>query len=78
MNRSVKFSAVIERGETGFVAHCPELDVVSQGDSFDTALANITEAVELFLETASETEIQGRLNEADKPLRVVPLELTHA
>ena len=46
----MKFSAVVRKGEKQFVALCPELDVVSQGLTMDSALENLQEAVELFLE----------------------------
>ena len=46
----------------GFVALCPEVDVASQGDTIEHARANLQEAVELFFESASETEINERLH----------------
>ena len=55
-------SAVIQREDEMFVALCPELDVVSQGDTTDEAYANLQEAVELFLEDASDEELQRRLS----------------
>jgi len=55
------FTAIIQRENDGFVAHCPELDVASQGDTMKEARANLAEAVELFLEAASPTEIAKRL-----------------
>lgn len=61
MNRRV-FTAVLEREGDGFVALCPELDVVSQGNTVEEALANLREAVELFLEAASPREIEERLH----------------
>ena len=57
-----KFTAVLEKEGDGFVALCPELDVVSQGDTVEEAKANLREAVELFLETASPEEIAERLH----------------
>ncbi len=57
-----KFTAVIEREGNGYVSLCPELDIASQGDSVEEAKANLTEAIELFLETADETEINNRLH----------------
>jgi len=39
---------------------CPELDIASQGDSVEEARDNLTEALELFFETASSQEIQQR------------------
>ena len=56
------YTAIVEREDNGYVAICPELDVVSQGDTVEEAKANLREAVELFLETADESEIQRRLH----------------
>jgi len=56
-----KFTAVIERENDGYVSLCPELDIASQGDTVEEAKANLTEAIELFLESADETEIKSRL-----------------
>jgi predicted RNase H-like HicB family nuclease len=57
------FTAIIEREGDGYVSICPDLDVASQGDSVEEARANLVEAVELFLETASPSEIQERLHD---------------
>lgn len=57
-----RFTAVIEREGDGYVSLCPELDIASQGNSVEEAKANLTEAIELFLETADETEIKNRLH----------------
>ena len=58
----MNLTAVVQREGDGYVALCPELDVASQGDSVEEARAKLQEAVELFLETASESEIQRRLH----------------
>jgi predicted RNase H-like HicB family nuclease len=58
-----QFTAIIEREDDGYVALCPELDVASQGDTIEGARANLREALELFLETASSEEIRARLRE---------------
>ena len=50
-------SAVIEREEPWYVATCPELGVASQGETLEQALANLREAVELYLETADPGEL---------------------
>jgi len=57
-----QMTAIIERENGGYVALCPELDIASQGDSIEQARANLQEALELFFETASLTEIQQRLH----------------
>ena len=55
------YTAIIEREEGAFVALCPELDIASQGTSVAEARANLQEAIELFLATASPAEIKDRL-----------------
>ena len=45
-----------------FVAECIELGVVSQGDTGQQAMANLSEAVELFLETADPEEVKERMH----------------
>ena len=54
-------TAFIKREGDGFVALCPELDIASQGQSVEEARVNLSEAVELFLESASDGEIEQRL-----------------
>jgi len=52
-----KASVVIEKDENGFYAWCPELKGChSQGDTLEEAMANIREAIELYLETLSDEE----------------------
>ena len=59
MKRS--FTAIIEREDDGYVATCPDLEIASQGETVAEARANLSEAIELFLETASATVIKRRL-----------------
>ena len=56
-----QLAAIIEREGVGYVSLCPELDIASQGDTIEEARENLQEAVELFFETASESELQTRL-----------------
>ncbi|MBI5957073.1 MAG: type II toxin-antitoxin system HicB family antitoxin [Chloroflexi bacterium] len=47
-----KASVLIEKDEHGFYAWCPELKgCQSQGSTLEEAMANIKEAIELYLET---------------------------
>jgi predicted RNase H-like HicB family nuclease len=47
-----KASVVIEKDEHGYYAWCPELKgCQSQGASLEESLANIREAIELYVET---------------------------
>jgi predicted RNase H-like HicB family nuclease len=57
-----RVTALIEREGDGYVALCPEFDVASQGDTIEEARANLQEAVDLFLETASQSEIDERFH----------------
>jgi predicted RNase H-like HicB family nuclease len=63
MQTTRQFTAIIEREGELFVAQCPELDVASQGTSVEGARANLVEAIELFLETASADELRQRLHD---------------
>ena len=58
---STQLTAIIEREEDGYVALCPELDIASQGQSVSQARDNLKEALELFFEAASSSEIATRL-----------------
>ena len=60
---SRNFTAIIEREDDAFVALCPELDIASQGSTVSEARANLQEAIELFLETASPEEVRRRLKD---------------
>ena len=54
---SYKVNVVIEKDDHGYYAYSPELEgCQSQGDSYEEALSNIREAVELYLETLSKDE----------------------
>ena len=57
------FTAILEKEGQGYVALCPELDVASQGDTVEQAMTNLREAVDLFLECASEAEVRERLHD---------------
>ena len=58
-----KVSVIIELNENGFYAWCPGLKGwQSQGKTVEETLANIREAIELFLETLAEAERSAALN----------------
>ena len=50
-------TAIIEREDDGFVALCPELDIAT----IEEARANLVEALTLFFETASPSEVSRRI-----------------
>lgn len=45
------FTAILQKEEDMYVAHCPEIRTVSQGRTIKSALANLKQATELYLET---------------------------
>jgi predicted RNase H-like HicB family nuclease len=58
-----KASVLIEKDEHGFYAWCPELKgCQSQGATIEDALANIREAIELYLETLPDDERDALLS----------------
>lgn len=60
---AMKVSVVIEKDENGYYAYSPELEgCQSQGATFEEALANVREAVELYLETLTPEEARERLS----------------
>ena len=61
MKQLRQFIAIIEREGDGYVAICPELDIASQGNTVEEARRSLTEALELFFETADADEVQRRL-----------------
>jgi predicted RNase H-like HicB family nuclease len=62
MLRTQRLTAIIEREEDGYVALCPDLDIASQGETIEEARTNLIEALTLFFETASPTEVNRRLH----------------
>ena len=62
MKTAQRVTAIIEREDDGFVALCPEFDIASQGGSIEEAKSNLIEAVTLFFETASPSEVSRRLH----------------
>lgn len=55
-------TAIVEREGEGYVALCPQVDVASQGLTVDEARENLAEALTLFFEAASASEIDQRLS----------------
>ena len=72
MHSTRRLTAVTWREGNGYVALCPDVDVASQGDTVQEARANLTEALQLFLETASPAELAERLR---VEVEVSPLEV---
>jgi predicted RNase H-like HicB family nuclease len=62
MKQAQRLTAIIEREDNGFVALCPEFDVASDGASIEEARTNLIEALTLFFETASDSEVNRRFH----------------
>ena len=58
------YTGVVWKESEGYVSKCPELGVASCGDSFEHAVSNLQEAVELYLENAKELNILGDVEES--------------
>jgi predicted RNase H-like HicB family nuclease len=72
MDKVLQLTAVIEREGNGYVATCPELDIVSQGKTVEEARLNVLEAVEGFFEVASPSEIRRRLKSQTYVVPILP------
>lgn len=54
---AAKISVVIEKDDDGYYAYSPELKgCQTQGDTFEETIANMREAVDLYLETLTKIE----------------------
>ncbi len=58
--KTLNLTGLLEREKNGYVSLCPELDIASQGKTVEEAMANLKEAVELFLECAPKAEVRRR------------------
>ncbi len=47
---TLKLTAIFTPEEGGYVVHCPELDVTTEGDTFDEALIFLQDAVTSYIE----------------------------
>ena len=57
---SKRLNIIIEKDEFGYYAYCPDLDGCrTQGETLDEVTENIKEAIELYLETLTESEKQN-------------------
>ncbi|TFG29624.1 type II toxin-antitoxin system HicB family antitoxin [Candidatus Thorarchaeota archaeon] len=73
----VRFTATIWEEDGVFVSKCPEIDVASAGDTFDEALSNLTEAIELWLANARELGIiddyLSVMTASEKSIRIIEI-----
>lgn len=58
-----ELSALIKREDDWYVARCVELDVTSQGRTFEEARENLREAVELYIESFGTDSLPAKESE---------------
>ena len=56
-----KLKCVIEPEDDWYVSYCEELGIASQGETVNEAKKNLEEAIEMFFEDASQSEILSLL-----------------
>ena len=62
-----EFTAVIERDENWFIAYCPEIPGANgQGETRESCLRNLAEAIDLILEDRREAGLKGIPADAEK------------
>ena len=62
--KQFEYTAVVWKEAQGYVSKCPELGVASCGDTFDEAIRNLREAVDLYLDNAKELGILSDIKES--------------
>jgi predicted RNase H-like HicB family nuclease len=64
------FTAILYWEEDVYVAECPEIGTASQGETIESAIANLKEATELYLEEFPVPQFSRRL--------ITSFEVSHA
>jgi predicted RNase H-like HicB family nuclease len=62
--KTFEYTAVVWKERKSYVSKCPELGVASCGDTFEEAVNNLKEAVELYIENAKELNILEDVEES--------------
>jgi len=53
-----KYTSIIEKDDYGYYAYCPELKgCQTEGETYEEAVSNLKEAVELYIETLDVEEL---------------------
>ena len=58
--KTQSFTAIIYKEEDMYIAECPEVGTVDQGETIEAAIANLKEATKLYLEESPLPEISPR------------------
>ena len=83
MSKQILLTVVVKEEDKGYSVVCPELNVASQGETFEESISNIKEAIELYIESAEQLGIMdevleqlGISKEDFKKGRIVPKVVT--
>ncbi len=57
MSKELLLTVIVKEEEKGYSVLCPELNVASQGETFEESISNIKEATELYIESAKQLGI---------------------
>jgi len=63
MESKLLLNVIMKQEDKGYSVICPELNVASQGETFEESIANIKEALELYIESAEELGIMDEVLE---------------
>ena len=58
--KTQSFTAIIYKEEDMYIAECPEVGTVDQGETIENAIANLKEATKLYLEECPLPETSPR------------------
>jgi predicted RNase H-like HicB family nuclease len=62
--KTFEYTAIVWKEGKSYVSKCPELGVASCGDTFEEAVNNLKEAVELYIENAKELNLLEDVEES--------------
>ncbi len=57
MSKELLLTVIVKQEDKGYSVLCPELNVASQGETFEESISNIKEATELYIESAEQLGI---------------------
>ena len=60
--KPVRFTAAVTKEGNWFVARCLEVEVTSQGETLESALKNLQEALELYFEDVPMVDLPSPFN----------------
>jgi len=63
VSKQILLTGIIKEEDKGYSVVCPEINVASQGETFEETIRNIKEAVELYIESAEQLGIMDEVLE---------------